>query len=213
MSWAISEDAVDGFRGRCTIDGEGACARAAAALHHVVMPRASAPAAGPGCRKATPTPSLSITCVSRLAGVEYLLVPEQDALQGDVFATPSSPHGSMVPVARRMTVVRPSAAPLVCFGRDEAAEAAAAARKKLPPAEKKGARGAAAATPAAAGTQQQQQEQEKSAKKKDKSEKKKRKAEGDAEAAAGAGERGRGFAVQFAGSRSWTGHVWHALVD
>ncbi|EFN51659.1 expressed protein [Chlorella variabilis] len=53
-----------------------------------------------------------------IKGAEYVLVPEPEALSAALFATPASEHGSLVPVTRRMTVARVSAAPLVCFGQD-----------------------------------------------------------------------------------------------
>ncbi|KAI7840497.1 hypothetical protein COHA_005796 [Chlorella ohadii] len=83
VSWEVSEDAADGFRGRCTVDG-----------------------------------------------VDYLLLPDQEALSADLFATPSSPSGSVAPVARRLTVVRTTDAPAVCFAQtaEELAAAAVAPR-------------------------------------------------------------------------------------
>lgn len=180
VSWEVSEDAADGFRGRCTIDG-----------------------------------------------VDYMLVPDQQALSADLFATPTSPAGSVVPIARRLTVVRTTDAPAVCFAQT-AEELAAAALAPRPaavasPADKKslkrkkgdaaaavpapvappvaamrggaapaapsktqqGGADASGGTPAAAEQQQQQQPSEKK-RKKEKSEKKRKEEAASGEAAAAA---------------------------
>ncbi|PSC72453.1 hypothetical protein C2E20_4164 [Micractinium conductrix] len=84
--WQVSDDAMDGFRGRCTVQG-----------------------------------------------VDYLLLPDNEALSSDLYATPAGAHGALVPVVRRMTVVRATSAPQLCFGQSEAeAQLAGAAAPGAP---------------------------------------------------------------------------------
>lgn len=51
-----------------------------------------------------------------VGGQEYLLVPEPTVGATAVYATPASPDGEFVPVARRLTVLRTTGAPQLCFG-------------------------------------------------------------------------------------------------
>ena len=117
MSWTISEDPEDGVRGHCTI--KGASCSLLACLSMRTRTRNLPPQAEPNHPyiRLSPAPHLWLP-ICGCAGAEYVLVPEPEALSAALFATPASEHGSLVPVTRRMTVARVSAALLVCFGQD-----------------------------------------------------------------------------------------------
>eukprot|EP00887_Chlorella_sp_A99_P000605 scaffold5.g605.t1 len=55
----------------------------------------------------------------KVDGAEFLLMPDPDAGPGRVFASPAGPAARFVPVARRLTVLRATLAPALCFGVDQ----------------------------------------------------------------------------------------------
>ena len=80
-----------------------------------------------------PSPHGFPRCHSLVPGVDYLLLPDNEALSSDLYATPAGAHGALVPVVRRMTVVRATSAPQLCFGQSEAeAQLAGAAAPGAP---------------------------------------------------------------------------------
>ncbi|KAI3438968.1 hypothetical protein D9Q98_001382 [Chlorella vulgaris] len=67
----------------------------------------------------SPNPADGFRGNCMVKGVEYVLVPEAEALSAELFATPASERGSLVPITRRMTVARCTMAPMTCFGQQE----------------------------------------------------------------------------------------------
>ena len=159
VCWAISDDPTEGLRGRCTVQGARGAGRDAAVCFcaaprwcrgtDTVQSSPALPADALRLSDGSQPASRHSAAPSRppsTADVEYLLVPEDAAMTASLYATPSSAQGCVAPIARRMTVVRASQAPLLCFGDDGKQQ-----RKQTVAGKQQGSGAAAAALSPAAG--------------------------------------------------------------